>query len=117
MAVKSKKRGLQLGAEAMIYEKQAQICKAFANPARLRILDLIANGECGVSELQASLNISKPNLSQHLAVLKSVGILTMRREGRQMYCSLAIPEVKQACQLVRKVLVAQVQGVSRMLGN
>ena len=115
MAVKIKKnRGPQLGADAMIYEKQAQICKAFANPVRLRILDLIANGECGISDLQDSLNISKPNLSQHLAVLKSVGILGVRRDGRQIYCSLAIPEVKQACQLVRRVLIAQVQGASKM---
>jgi DNA-binding transcriptional ArsR family regulator len=109
-----KKSGPQLGPESMIYEKQAQICKAFANPVRLRILDLIAAGECGISELQDSLNISKPNLSQHLAVLKSVGILGMRRDGRQIYCSLAIPEVKQACQLVRRVLIAQVQGASKM---
>lgn len=108
-------RGKKNGVELMIYEKQAQICKAFANPVRLQILDLIANGACSVSELQTALDISKPNLSQHLAVLKSVGILAMSREGRHVYCSLAIPEVKQACQLVRKVLYAQVDEVRRML--
>lgn len=115
--VKRRRRGPQLGVEAMIYEKQAQICRAFANPVRLRIIDLIASGECGISELQDALEISRPNLSQHLAVLKSVGILSMRREGRQIHCSLAIPEVKQACQLVRKVLYAQVEGVRKMFGQ
>lgn len=117
MAVKSerRRRGPKLGDEYVVYEKQAQICKAFANPVRLRILDLISSGECRISELQESLNISKANLSQHLAVLKSAGILAARRDGKQIYCSLAIPEVKQACQLVRKVLQAQVEGVRRML--
>ena len=117
MAVKArtKQKSLRLGPEQVVYEKQAQICKAFANPVRLRILDLIAQGECGITELQENLGISKANLSQHLAVLKSAGILAARREGKQIYCSLAIPEVKQACQLVRKVLQAQVEGVRKML--
>jgi len=35
-------------------------------------------------------------------------VLATRREGKQIYCSLAMPEVKQACQLIRKVLQAQI---------
>lgn len=99
----------------MIYERQAQICKAFANPARLKILDLISKGECGTEELQDALRISRANLSQHMSVLKSAGIIAVRREGNQIYYSLAIPEVKQACLIVRKVLHAQIEGARRLL--
>lgn len=91
-----------------IFERQARICKAFAHPARLQILDLLGQGELAVSDLQDVLRISKTNMSQHMAVLKSVGVLSTRREGKQVYCSLALPEVKQACQLIRKVLRAQI---------
>ena len=91
-----------------IYERQARICKAFAHPGRLQILDLLGEGERRVSELQEALGISKTSLSQHLSVLKSAGVLATRREGKQIYCSLAMPEVKQACQLIRKVLRAQI---------
>ena len=95
--------------DAQIYEKQVGICKAFANPTRLRILDLVAQHGYPASDLQERLSISKANLSQHLAILKSAGVVTTRREGKRVYCYLAIPEVKQACQLIRNVLRAQIR--------
>ncbi len=95
--------------EDQIYELQVRICKAFANPARLRILDLVADHERAISYLQQQLGISKANLSQHLAILKAAGVVATRRNGKQICCSLAIPEVKQACQLIRSVLRAQIR--------
>ena len=97
-----------------IFERQAQICKAFAHPGRLRILDLIGKGERGVSDLQRELGFSKTGLSQQIAILKSAGVLSTRRNGKQIYCSLAIPEVKEACQLIRGVLRAQIAANNRL---
>ena len=97
-----------------IFERQAQICKAFAHPGRLRILDLLGNGEQGVSDLQKELGFSKTSLSQQISILKSAGVLSTRRNGKQIYCSLAIPEVKQACQLIRVVLRAQIAASHRL---
>src|SRR6266567_9459538 len=98
-----------------IFERQARICKAFAHPARLQILDLLGQGEQGVSQLQETMGISKTGMSQHLSILKSAGVLATRREGKQIYCSLAMPEVKQACQLIRKVLQAQIAASHRLV--
>jgi len=95
--------------ETMIYDKQVSICKAFANPIRLRILDMIAQRPCAASQLQEQLSISKANLSQHMSILRAAGVIITHREGKQVYCSLAIPEVKQACQLIRNVLRAQIR--------
>jgi DNA-binding transcriptional ArsR family regulator len=95
--------------ETMIYDKQVSICKAFANPIRLRILDMIAQRPYAASQLQEQLSISKANLSQHMSILRSAGVITTHREGKQVYCALAIPEVKQACQLIRNVLRAQIR--------
>ncbi len=111
----AQKRTQQNAIEAMVFERQARICKAFASPVRLQILDLISKGECGATELQAVLNITKANLSQHVSILKAAGVVAARREGKQMYYMLTIPEVKQACQLIRKVLYAQVEGARKML--
>ena len=97
-----------------IFERQAQICKAFAHPGRLRILDLLGDGERGVSELQRELEVSKTSLSQQISILKSAGVLSTRRKGKQIYCSLAIPEVKQACRLIRGVLRAQLAASHRL---
>lgn len=95
--------------ETLIYEKQVNICKAFANPIRLHILDLIAQRPYAASQLQGELSISKANLSQHMTILKAAGVVSTHREGKQVYCALAIPEVKQACHLIRNVLRAQIR--------
>jgi ArsR family transcriptional regulator, virulence genes transcriptional regulator len=98
-----------------VFERQARICKAFAHPARLQILDLLGSGEQGVSELQETLGIPKTRISQHLTILKSAGVLSTRRNGKQVLCSLAIPEVKQACQMIRKVLEAHIAESHRLI--
>jgi len=100
--------------EEEFYERRAGICKAFANPVRLKILDLVARRARPVSELHERLGISEANLSQHLAVLRGAGVIATRRTGKQVYCYLAIPEVKQACSLISDVLRAQVRNGQRL---
>lgn len=91
-----------------MYEMQAQICSALANPVRLHILDLLSSQEMTATELLEVLEIPKANLSQHIAVLKEVGIVSSRREGLYQYLSLGIPKIKEACSLVRNVLLEKV---------
>jgi ArsR family transcriptional regulator len=100
--------------ESEIFERQAMICKAFAHPTRLHLLDLLGKGERGVGRLQNLLGVSKANISQHLAILKSAGVVVTRRSGKQVYAALAIPEVKQACHLIHKVLRTQVRKQHRL---
>ena len=98
-----------------VYEMQVRVCKAFANSTRLRMLDLLAKREATVSELQAALKITTSNVSQHLAILKAAGVVATRRDGKLIYCSLALPEVKTACQLIRDVLRAQVRNGRKLV--
>ena len=91
-----------------IYDLQAEICAALANPVRLQILDLLADGEKTSSDLLKVLQVPKANLSQHLAVLKDAGIIESRKEGLFQYMSLSIHKIKDACSLVRGVLLDKV---------
>ncbi len=93
--------------ETEVYERQAMICKAFANPTRLHLIEMLARGDRWASELQEGLGISKANLSQHLAILKSAGVVATRRQGKQLHCGIALPEVKQATTAFRSMLKAQ----------
>lgn len=95
---------LENGRTGYLYERQAQVCKAFANASRIHILDLLARKERSLSELQIALGVSKANLSQHMSILRSVGAVVTRRKGKQVYCALAFPEIKQTCMLIREVL-------------
>jgi len=108
-------RKLPSDREIELFERQARICKAFAHPGRLQILDVLGEGERPVSELQEALGISKTSISQHLSILRSAGVLATRRSGKQIYCSLAMPEVKEACRLIRKVLQAQIAASHRLI--
>lgn len=101
----------------LVYERQAAICKAFGHPSRIHLLDLVGKGERSCGALQQELSISKANLSQHISQLKKAGVLATRRDGKQIYCSIALPEVKDACDTIRKVLRSQIRHAQRMLSR
>lgn len=100
--------------ENEIFERQVAICKAFANSTRLRMLDLLGKHEWSAGDLQTALRVSKANLSQHVSILKAAGVIVRRRNGREVYYSLAMPEVKKACQLIQNVLRAQIRNGKRL---
>jgi DNA-binding transcriptional ArsR family regulator len=110
-----KKPAKDMSDDMRLFEMQARICKALANPTRLHILYLLEKREWAVSDLKEELGVALPNLSQHLAVLKAVGIVETRREGKRVFCYLHIAEVKQACGLVRSVLRRQIQENRRLV--
>ncbi len=56
---------------------------AIAEPRRRHILDVLADGEKSVSDLVAQLPVSQPQVSKHLKVLKDVGLVRSRAEGRR----------------------------------
>lgn len=95
-------------ADRLIYQRQSQICKSFAHPVRIQILDLLGERPHTVSELLEQLGISKPNLSQHLAILRNSGVVATSRVGKQLSCTLTMPEIKNACELIRNVLRKQI---------
>jgi len=95
------------GSDREAYRRQAEICKAFANPTRLHVIDLLSRGGRWSSEVQAGVGISKANLSQHLSILKSVGVVSTHREGKRLRCGLSIPEAKRATALLRSMMKSQ----------
>jgi DNA-binding transcriptional ArsR family regulator len=83
---------------------QADVLKTLAHPRRLEILHRLADGAIEVGRLADELGLSQPNVSQHLAVLRAVGIVDAERNGREVRYRLADPDVMRACQLMRSVL-------------
>ena len=93
--------------EWQAYELQASICKVLADPKRLHILHLLAEGECSVGELAEKLGVRQANASQHLTLMRERGIVATRREGRTIYYRLANPTILQACTIMHQVLLDQ----------
>jgi DNA-binding transcriptional ArsR family regulator len=61
----------------------ADVFNAVAEPRRRQILDLLAEGERPVNDLVTRLGVAQPQVSKHLRVLREVGLLDVRDEGRQ----------------------------------
>lgn len=59
-----------------------------AEPTRRRLLQLLAPGECTVTQLASQFAVTRSAISQHLALLAEVGLVTARRQGRQRYYRL-----------------------------
>jgi len=91
----------------VLFERQARFCQALADPKRVAIIHLLRDGERSVGQLVAALGVRQPNVSQHLMVMRDLGIVTVRREANQNFYSLAHPAIGQACDLVRHVLAEQ----------
>ncbi|ANQ53673.1 ArsR family transcriptional regulator [Thermosipho affectus] len=80
--------------------KKANILKAMGHPTRLKILYLLSKKEMCVCELLPKLGVNQPNLSQHLALLRNLGIVKDERKGNTVYYSLKDEFVKKVIQLV-----------------
>lgn len=72
-----------------VYEQQARFFSALAHPVRLRILDILAQGDACVCHLSAVLQQRQAYVSQQLAKLKEAGLIKDNKDGLYVYYSLA----------------------------
>lgn len=66
------------------YEENARLLKALAHPTRLRIIELIRDGGPCVKAMEESLGLAQPNISQHLSLMRNMGIVEAERSGNQV---------------------------------
>ncbi|MCX6559294.1 MAG: metalloregulator ArsR/SmtB family transcription factor [Candidatus Aminicenantes bacterium] len=77
--------------ENTIFRIQAQLLRALANEARLKIVDRLARGECSAGQLTEIVALDQSTVSKHLALLKAHGIVRDRRDGNVVYYRLLTP--------------------------
>ncbi|MFH1454020.1 MAG: metalloregulator ArsR/SmtB family transcription factor [Armatimonadota bacterium] len=83
-----------------IYIKKADILKALGHPTRLRIVEGLLNDECNVNHIVECLDMPQSTISQHLAVLKSAGILEGERRGTEICYKVVNGDVKKIIKLM-----------------
>ena len=91
-----------------LYKLKAELCKTFADPKRLMIINELRHGEKTVGNLTQVLQVPQAVVSRHLAVLRTRGIVTTRRDGVNVYYRLANPRIVDACDIVHEILLEQV---------
>ena len=100
-----------------IFELHADVCKVFSNAKRLEILNTLRQREMTASELIEKIGLSKANLSQHMSILKSKGVVLNRREGVNIYYRISNAKIIQACDLMREVLLEQFHEKGKMAAS
>ena len=83
---------------------QASVCRTLAHPVRIAIVHLLADGPHEVGRIARELGITQPNASQHLGVMRAVGLVEAVREGREVSYRLTDPDIVVACQIMASVL-------------
>ncbi len=68
-----------------VHEVKARLFRVLGHPARVRILELLRDGERSVGALQAELGLDSGSTSQHLAALRGIGFVESRREGTSVF--------------------------------
>jgi ArsR family transcriptional regulator, virulence genes transcriptional regulator len=106
----------EIDADDELYHFQAEFCKGLSHPKRLQIIGVLKRGEKSVNELSVATGIQQANLSQHLTILRQLGILAKRRDGLNIYYSIADERIVQACDLVKAAIRQRVNRENQLLG-
>ncbi len=95
--------------QAEVCSRHAEMCKVFTHPIRLQTLDILREQEMSVSDLAERLGVAIGNLSQHLNMMKQRRVLVSRKDGNNVYYRLANPKMLKAFDLMREILLEQMQ--------
>jgi len=87
----------------LLRDRAATIARALSDAKRLCVVERLADGERSVSDLSRDIGCQVPNMSQHLAVLRSAGIVASRREGSTIFYRLADPKVLEVYRILQQV--------------
>jgi DNA-binding transcriptional ArsR family regulator len=96
---------------------KAELFKALAHPARIRILELLREGEKSVTELQLALSAEGSTVSQQLAILRMKNLVDTRKEGNVTFYRLRDRRVTKLLEVARQIFEAHVIQLQSIVGE
>lgn len=100
-----------------IHRIKAEFFRVLGHPVRVRILELLRDGERSVGDLQAALEIDSSGTSQHLGALRKQGLLDSRREGTSVFYRVKDPRTFQLLEVARQILTGHFEDTQALLGE
>jgi DNA-binding transcriptional ArsR family regulator len=100
-----------------IYQVKAEFFKTLGHPARIRVLEVLRDGECTVGELIPAVGIEPSHLSQQLGILRRANILQTRKEGAAVRYSVTDPRIFDLLEVARAILTSSLAGSSQLLAE
>ena len=100
-----------------LYQAKAEFFRMLGHPARIRVLELLANGPRSVQDMLAVIEIEPSNLSQQLGVLRRSGIVTATRTGGTVVYALACGDTAELMGAARRILTELLAGQNELLAE
>jgi len=98
-----------------LYKLKAEFFKTLGHPARIRVLELLAERDRTVGELLPEVGLESSNLSQQLGVLRRAGVVVASKNGNTVSYSIASPAIAELLAVARKVLTGMLSDQVAML--
>lgn len=105
------------GLSVPLSEVKADLFKALAHPARIRVLEVLSDGERSVGELQPLIGIELSHLSQQLGVLRRAGVVTARKEGSNVFYAIRDPLVADLLLVAKRFLLSTLSQTRDLLAD
>ncbi|MGD9797138.1 MAG: ArsR/SmtB family transcription factor [Acidimicrobiia bacterium] len=100
-----------------ISEVKAELFRALAHPARIRVLEVLADGERSVGELQPVVGIELSHLSQQLGVLRRAGLVVARKQGSSVIYAIRDPLTVELLRVARQLLINALSETTDLLSD
>ena len=100
-----------------IYQVKAEFFRTLAHPARIRVLEVLRDGELSVSELVPAVGIEASHLSQQLAVLRRANLVQTRKERTSVLYSVGNPMIYDLLDVARRILTSSLDETRALLAE
>lgn len=98
-----------------LYKLKADFFRTLGHPARIRILELLVEGERSVAELMPEVGLEASHLSQQLGVLRRAGVVDSQKQGNTVIYRLATPDIADLMSVARRVLTGMLSDQASLL--
>src|SRR4030042_3112215 len=95
--------------EERVLELKADILKALAQPTRLKILELLRNGERCICEIVPALNGEQSNISRHVSLMQKSNLVTTRKDGVRVMVKVKDQKIFDVLDRVSQILKSQIK--------
>src|SRR5690606_16698823 len=110
-------RAMEAALSAPVSEVKAELFKALGHPARVRVLEVLSEGEHSVSDMQPLVGIESSHLSQQLGILRRAGLVTTRKDGASVIYALADPALAELLAVAKRLLISSLDRTEGLLAD
>lgn len=100
-----------------IYQVKAEFFKTLGHPARIRILEILREGECSVGGLIPQVGLESSHLSQQLGILRRANLVRTRKRGASVMYSVSDPKVFELLEVAKQILTTSLGGAMELIAE